>query len=492
LGTWYSVFVRSFADSNDDGIGDLKGLILKLDYFQQLGIGGLWLLPVSPSPSYHKYDVTNYENIDPEYGNLADFDNLITEAHQRGIKIIIDLVLNHTSSEFHSFQAAIRSKKNPYRKWYVWQKANTIPEMEKYFWHIPDTGPKDECYYGLFWRGMPDLNYDFKPVQQAAKDIATFWLNRKVDGFRLDAAMHIFPPGRESDNHSWWQEFRQHVEQIKPGTLLIGEVAESCEIIAPYLQNGLSAGFNFDLSEKIIQAVLNENHDCLAQWLHDVRKLYQYMDPDSMDAIFLTNHDQERIASRLNGNADKMKLAASVLLTLPGMPFLYYGEELGMKGMKPDEFIREPFLWNEEAKDNFRTKWLKPEYNAEKDTTPFALQQQDPNSIFNHYARMIAVRNANITLNEGEIGYVLCEDPSILIFTREYHGEILLVFHNLNDEPVVMKNEDEPFHNFHLLFESHPDCEANDHEFKLMPFSSMILKVELNPASGKAYPEYRK
>ncbi len=475
MGVWYSVFVRSFADSNADGIGDLKGLIGKLDYFSELGIEGIWLLPISPSPSYHKYDITNYENIDPEYGTLYDFNNLILKAHQKGIKIIIDLVLNHTSDHHHYFKASLKSKQNPYRNWYVWKNANEIPLGETLLWHLPDKGPKDELYYGLFWKGMPDLNYDNLLVRKAAKDIATFWLNLGVDGFRLDAAMHIFPPGREDENYKWWQEFRSHVCKINANALVIGEITDSCGYIAPFLYEGLTSAFNFELSELIIKAVLNGSHDCLADWLKGVRDIYKNIDPTSTDAIFLSNHDQERVASRLGDDRRKIKLAAAILLTLPGIPFLYYGEELGMLGQKPDENLREPFLWKELSKDADRTKWIDPIFSSETNVESLEEQKEDPSSVYYSYLELINLRNRNEGLEKGEIGIVKCEEPTVIIFTNSYKDKTLLILHNLNDETILLKNEDEPKHSFQLIYESHPDCKANENEFVLAPFASMIL-----------------
>ncbi len=474
MGVWYSVFVRSFADGNKDGIGDLNGLIEKMDYFSELGIEGLWLLPIFPSPSYHKYDVTNYNSIDPEYGTIAEFNLLIQNAHHRGIKIILDMVLNHTSDQHHYFQAAMQSKRNPYRKWYVWKKAKEIPANEISSWHVPKAGPQDEFYYGLFWSGMPDLNYDNLAVRKAAKDIATFWLNLGVDGFRLDAAMHIFPPGKEDANYKWWQEFRSHVSTLNPDAIVVGEIAESCGYIAPYLYKGVTSAFNFELSEHITQAVLNGQHDCLPVWLKGVRDLYKGVEPQSKDSIFLSNHDQERIASRLNGDSRKIKLAAAILLTLPGIPFIYYGEEIGMLGNKPDENIREPFLWKNE-KDNDRTRWIKPIFSTDATVDPLDEQREDPSSIYHLYKNLIRIRNTNKILELGEINTVQCEENEVLIFSISYQNNTFLILNNLINESVILKNEDDPKHSFQLIYASHPDCEANEHEFELAPFSSMIL-----------------
>ena len=333
---WYSVFVRSFADSNGDGIGDLPGLIHKLDYLAELGIDGIWLLPVHPAPSYHKYDVIDYYSIDPEYGTLQDMKKLISEAHKRNIKVILDLVVNHTSELHPWFMRAQQNKRSVYRDFYVWKDARYLPPGEESQWHRPVAGPRSEAYYGLFWKGMPDLNYDHERVRANVIDIARYWLDMGVDGFRLDAAMHIYPPDRNDDNIRWWQEFRKALDKTHPHHYLVGEVTESCAFIGPYLRKGLHACFNFELAEHIIQAINYGRHDCLVSWLMSVNNYYRDQDPGSRDAMFLSNHDQTRIASRLGGDLQKIKLAASILLTLPGDIYLYYGEELGMFGDKPD------------------------------------------------------------------------------------------------------------------------------------------------------------
>ncbi|CAN5437551.1 alpha-amylase family glycosyl hydrolase [soil metagenome] len=474
---WYSLYVRSFADTNGDGIGDLRGVIEKLEYLQALGIEGIWLLPIHPSPSYHKYDVVDYRGIDPEYGTMDDFDELLNKAHQIGIKIIIDLVVNHTSEQHPWFKEAIKSRDSYFRNWYVWKIVNAIPVDDLKNWYDPMDGPRDEFYYGLFWSGMPDLNFDHPPVRNEIREIATFWLNKGIDGFRLDAAMHIFPPGRETDNYLWWQEFRAHVESINPEAVLIGEITASCGNIAPYLKNGLHAAFNFELAEHILQVVITEHQDCLADWLKGIHNYYQEIDAHSFDAIFLSNHDQDRVASRLHHDSRKIKLAAAILLTLPGQPFLYYGEELGMGGMKPDEHIREPFPWDESNKDPLQTHWINSEYSNAQHTDDLMEQLQDPSSIFNHYCLLIAVRKSNSVLTKGEIGLVNCNETSVLMFTREYQGEKILILHNLLSTDVLLKNEDDPLIHFELLHETHPDCEADAHQFKLAPYASMILKA---------------
>lgn len=473
---WYSLFVRSFADGNGDGIGDLKGLCQHLDYFTGLGVEGIWLLPIHRSPSYHKYDVTDYYRIDPEYGTMKDFHKLLHEAHRRGLKIMLDLVLNHCSEEHPWFRHALKSKRSPHRDWFVWKDAAFVRDEEKNAWYIPEEGPKDEAYYGFFWKGMPDLNYDHPALREKAIEIANFWLGHGVDGFRLDAAMHIFPPGRENDNVKWWQEFRAGLQNKKAFT--VGEITESCGYIAPYLRKGLHSTFNFELAEHIIQAILYGRHDCLADWLKGVHAWYRENDAEAKDAIFLSNHDQTRIASRLGNDMAKLKLAASILFSLPGEIFLYYGEEIGMTGEKPDEYLREPFLWNNSVESPACT-WEIPRYSTPLAVRPYHQQEDDPGSLYHHYRKLIDVRKKHPALSEGELKLADCGDSSVILFTRQYEEKRVLVMHNLSAEKVHLHHEDENHTVFKMLFASE-GCrlsESGSGIFELEAFGSLIAEV---------------
>ena len=204
----YEIFIQSFADSNGDGIGDFQGATAKLDYLAELGIQAVWLMPIMESPSYHKYDVTNYKSIHPDYGTLEDFEVFVQEAHKRGIKVIIDMIINHTGSDHPWFQEAKKGKDNPYRAYYVWADKDSIADQiakkeiaqdsdNLQQWHAVDGQTSEEHYYGYFYGGMPDLNFDSKKVREEIVEIGRFWLEEMdVDGFRLDAAKHIFPDDR--------------------------------------------------------------------------------------------------------------------------------------------------------------------------------------------------------------------------------------------------------------------------------------------------------
>lgn len=470
----------------------------KLNYLQDLGVEAVWLMPIMPSPSYHKYDVTDYRNIDPEYGTLADFKKFVQEAHQHNIKVVIDLIINHTSSEHPWFKSAASGKNSPYRDYYVWADKDSVAaqlaKKEISFdsdnirqWHAVNGDTTAEHYYGFFYGGMPDLNYDNPKVREEIYDIGKFWLQEMdVDGFRLDAAKHIYPDDRAADSHAFWREFRAKMEKIKPDVYLVGEVWANTDTQAPYAA-GFSALFNFDLAFSILET-LNKGVNVSAAiaghgWNtsdtgsivnnytagHD--KFVKY-NPDFTIATFLSNHDQNRVASVLKNDPEKAKAAISILLTLPGAPYLYYGEEIGMKGMKPDEDIREPFLWAPQQQDTGRTKWMQPRFTTDSTVAPLSVQEKDPNSIFNHYKKMIALRRGNEVLTYGDIEPVENPNKALVMFKRVFNGKELLVIHNVSANPQTIS--DDALQGFSDLYYSSFD-DANAHGDRTVPGYGMVI-----------------
>ncbi|GMQ24173.1 alpha-amylase family glycosyl hydrolase [Algoriphagus sp. oki45] len=445
-GVTYEIFVQSFYDSNGDGIGDFNGVTQKLDYVRDLGANAIWFMPIMPSPTYHKYDVTDYKAVHPDYGTMEDFKRLLEEAHKRDIKIVIDMIINHTSTEHPWFQESKSGRDNPYRDYYVWAQKDTIAAfLDKKVitldsdnirqWHDPGLG--EDYYYGFFWGGMPDLNFDNPKVREEIYDIGRFWLEEVgVDGFRLDAAKHIFPDDRPLDNHEFWKEFRSKMEAIKPDVYLVGEVYDKKEIVAPYLP-GLPALFNFDFHYTLIEALNTENGMLLAEKQKEVLDFYQGITPSFIDATFSSNHDQPRLLNDLKSDPDKYKQASAILLTMPGAPYLYYGEEIGMLGLKPDEHIREPFLWDAKEKDTGRASWIESKYSTDKTVTPLAQQLNDSKSYFNHYKELITLRNTHPALALGQLelpesGFA----PSVMAYFRKTAGQEIFVVHNLGKEEV--------------------------------------------------------
>lgn len=445
-GVTYEIFVQSFNDSNGDGIGDFNGVTEKLDYVKELGANAIWFMPIMPSPTYHKYDVTDYKAVHPDYGTMEDFKKLLEEAHKRDIKIVIDMIINHTSTEHPWFQASKSGRDNEYRDYYVWAQKDTIAAfLDKKVitldsdnirqWHDPGQG--EDFYYGFFWGGMPDLNFDHPKVREEIYEIGRFWLEEVgVDGFRLDAAKHIFPDDRPLDNHEFWKEFRSKMQAIKPDVYLVGEVYDKKEIVAPYLP-GLPALFNFDFHYTLIDALNNGDGQLLLQKQKEVLDFYQAITPNFIDATFSSNHDQPRLLNDLKEDRAKYKQASAILLTMPGAPYLYYGEEIGMLGLKPDEHIREPFLWNTKENDKGRASWIESKYSTDANVTPLEAQRKDPESYFNHYKKLIALRNSYSALAIGKMELPASNDQkAVMSFYRKSAQQEAFVVHNVGLEKI--------------------------------------------------------
>lgn len=448
-GITYEIFVQSYYDTNGDGIGDFNGVIKKLDHVKELGANAIWFMPIMPSPSYHKYDVIDYKDVHPDYGTLEEFKELIAEAHKRDIKIVIDMIINHTSNEHPWFLESKKSRDNPYRDFYVWAQKDTIADFinKKTItldsdniqqWHDPGFG--EDYYYGFFYGGMPDLNFDNPDVRKEIYDIGRFWLEEVgVDGFRLDAAKHIFPDDRPEDNHAFWKEFRKEMEAIKPDVYLVGEVYDMKEVVAPYLP-GLPALFNFDFHYTLLESYEKEDGMLLVKKQKEILDFYNDITDEFIDATFSSNHDQPRLLNSLDENPRKLKQAINILMTMPGAPYVYYGEEIGMLGKKPDEYIREPFLWDIEANDKGRTAWIEPRYTIDETVTPLAIQKSMSTSYFNHYKDIIKLRNMNraLALGDLELHGVEMATP-LMAYYRSYESQKLFVVHNLSDVEQKLK-----------------------------------------------------
>jgi len=452
---FYEVFVRSFQDSDGDGKGDLKGLISRLDYLNDgksetttdLGVDALWLMPVFESPSYHGYDTTDYGKINPDYGTNADFLRLVDEAHRRGIRVIVDLVVNHTGVGHPWFTAAASSPESPYRDFYVWSEADLG-------WKQPwggNTGTwypaGGAYYYGVFWSGMPDLNWRSAALREEVKRIASLWLDRGVDGFRLDATRYLVETGPVTgqadtpETHSALKEFAAHVRRVRPGALLVGENWADTKVIATYYGSPsvpggdeLPASFDFPLSEKILSALAQGNATLIASKLDEVQKAYPQ---GALDAPFLTNHDQVRLATQLGKSQGKLRNAAAVLLTLPGAPFLYYGEEVGIENGPTggDESKRTPMPWDASSGGGFTTGTPWFGFAPGRETANVATQSADPASLLSRYRDLIRARKAAPALAKGDLVLLspLTGTSPVLAFLRRTTGETVLVAHNLSD-----------------------------------------------------------
>ncbi len=486
----YEIFVQSFVDTNGDGIGDLNGVTSKLDYLQDLGIEAIWMMPVNPSPSYHKYDVTDYYGIHPDYGTIEDFKKLIAEAHKRDIKIIMDLVINHSSSDHEWFRSSVE-KIGEYRNYYTWanmeqieaegtlEKEETGDSGNRRQWN--DVEGQDELYFAFFYSGMPDLNYDNPKVREEVYQIGKFWLSEiGIDGFRLDAAKHIYPDHRATDNHAFWKEFYSTMKSYKPDVYTVGEVWADLPTQAPFAE-GFSALFNFDLAFTILETVKNERVIGATIFEHAWKldedgspvKLYNSSDsafksfnPTFLNTTFLTNHDQNRVMSFLGNDVAKAKLAASILFTLPGAPYIYYGEEIGMMGMKPDELIREPMIWKN-GPDPGRTSWIIAEYNTDETIRGVEDQMSDPGSMYHFYRNWIRLRRQEPILTYGSLEPIETGDDQILAFRRTYEGKSLVAYHNLSGVVKSLEMTDAPY------------WTTNESSTKsLKPYSTIIYSIQ--------------
>lgn len=444
---FYEIFVRAFYDSDGDGIGDLNGVTAKLDYLQDLGVGGIWLMPILQNNTYHGYDTTDYYSILPEYGNKSDLENLIKEAHARDIKVVMDLVLNHSSKDHPWFQDALHNKDSKYRDWYQFVDLEATVRSDSaagtIAWH--ETPDGEQKYLAIFSGDMPDFNFDNPEVRQELIRAGKYWLETGLDGYRLDAAKHIYGDFKSNlydqdiidKNVMWWQEFRAGMEEVKPDVYLIGEVWDSSTLVAPFLNNALDSAFNFDIAERIVGSVKDERDSDLAYSLVKAYKMFKVSSGGHfLDAPFLTNHDQTRVMSAVQNKPERAKMAASILLTLPGTPYLYYGEEIGMQGIKPDEDIREPMIWyKNEAGGEGQTTWKKPKYNTGASHVSVEEQLNDETSILNHYKTIISWRKSIPALQNGDIfKYALAtKNTSLMAYIRATVDERVLVIHNLSD-----------------------------------------------------------
>ncbi len=434
-GTCYEVFVRSFYDSDGDGIGDLKGLIQKLDYINNgtkggnhsLGARCMWLMPVDESPSYHGYDVTNYYRVNPQYGTNDDFKKLIAESHRRGIRVLVDLVLNHASSDHPFFQEALNNPASPYRDWFRWSA--TIPAGQE-GWHRSPV--RNEYYYGFFWSGMPDLNYENPAVRDEAKKVATFWLREMgVDGFRLDAIPYLVEENGQRmhtrGTHAFLREFAAHVRSVAPNAFTIGEVWDSTGAMLAYYPDQLDAHFAFDISNAIVAAVRTGSMKGL---FPPVLRLQREL-PANRWCPFLRNHDQTRTMTELGGSASRAKLAATLLLTFPGLPFVYYGEEIGMTGDKPDPRLRTPMHWARGRAAGFTRGKPWESLQPDSSTANVEAEDGDKSSLLNLYRRLINLRAENSDLASGELVALDAGDDAVAAYVRRTGDHAVLVVANL-------------------------------------------------------------
>lgn len=438
--TCYEIMVRSFQDSDGDGIGDFKGLISRLDYIndgnpnstRSLGARCVWLTPFTASPSYHGYDATDYYTVAKAYGTNADFRRFVAEAHRRGIKVIFDMVLNHVSSEHPWFQSALRDTASPYRNWFIWSKAPTaVKNWQGTVW--AKSPVRDEYYYGIFWSGMPDLNYRNPAVVAEAEKIGKYWLTEMgVDGFRFDAIPYLVETdgvvAHTPETHHLLHDYQAYLRTVKPDVYTVGEVTYPIDTLLTYYPEQLESYFAFEVADSLISAVKNGNATGM---LAPVLRLQADI-PSNRFAPLLSNHDQPRVRTKLGGDMRKTRLATFLLMTMPGVPFIYYGDDIGMTGDKPDPRIRTPMQWANTKGAGFTTGKPWEALAPDSATVTVAAEENDPRSVLTMVRRMVHLRASNHTLADGELIPLTASSGAVSAFVRRDGDRVVLVVANLS------------------------------------------------------------
>lgn len=451
---WYEIFVGSFYDSNDDGKGDLKGVTMKLDYIKDLGFNGIWLMPIQASPSYHKYDVKDYYAIDSAYGTMADLEELIEECHKRDIKIILDLVLNHSSLNHPLFNKSatahqkylmglpLTAEEDKYKDFYSFYDGTTPPAGYQ------KVAGRSFYYEANFSSDMPEFNCDNLAVRQEFKSIIDFYMDKGVDGFRLDAVKYYYL-NSQTKNIELLNQISKWVKAKNPNAYVVGECWEtSPSIIESYYTSGIDSFFNFEgsvaTSSSYIMNSLNLEGKMLNRYydglLSNLKIAGNYI-----PAPFLDNHDMPRFTSA--GNLSNSKFQFALLQMMNGSTFTYYGDEVGLVGTNagtaPDQNVRIPILWGEE---NDKGNCNAPSGTTKKEY-PYPTvkeQMEDKNSIYHYYKKVMLIRNQNPEIARGEISLLKQDrDNKILIIKKTYNGsEIGIVFNfSPTDDLTISLNE---------------------------------------------------
>ena len=419
---WYEIFVYSFADGNGDRIGDFIGLKEKLPYLQSLHVDGIWLMPIHPSPSYHKYDVTDYCAIDPQYGTLADFQAFLAAAHEAGIKVILDLVVNHTSSEHPWFQAARASADSPYRAYYN-------------FSDTPKTGynalPDGTYFESRFVSTMPDLNLDNPQVRAEIEEIMRFWLEMGVDGFRLDAVTSYYT-GNKEKNISFLRWLNGAAKAIRPDCFIVGECWDSLYTIHDYYASGVDSFFAFPVAQGsgYISKILGNDVEKKGESLGNVINLLQRELGEYVMTPFLGNHDTPRIINSLGASLPtNAKMACGLLSILNGSIFVYYGDEIGMAGTGNDPNKRLGMFWDKKMNIT-----LCPPGTTVADYPFPSVQEQEGNplSILNYYRTALALRHQFPQIARGMPTVLESPDASLCLIEKDWQGDRILIAVNLS------------------------------------------------------------
>lgn len=444
--TWYEIFVYSFCDSDGDQVGDLQGVISKLDYIADMGFNGIWLMPIMPAASYHKYDVKDYLEIDPEYGTMEDFEELAAECDKRGIKLIIDLVLNHTSSEHFWFTEACdyleslgadeepSAEDCPYYEYYNFVKGNPNSDV----WY--QVGSSDYYYEGMFWSGMPDVNFESQGLRREFEAVMDFWLEKGAGGFRLDAVKEFYS-GATSKNVEVLTWVNDYVKAADPDAYMVGEAWEGLGTYAQYYASGIDSFFDFEFAGPtgVVTKTLTfsgetNSAQAYAKALSRVQNAIREYREDAIDAPFFVNHDMARAAGYMQYDERKVKMAAPLNILMSGSAFVYYGEEIGMTGSGKDENKRAPMYWSADASAEGMTRGpldMEPQENQ------FACaeeQMKAEDSIYSFYKDTILLRNQNPEIARGTVARLEeVEDQDIAAISKTYDGKTIYLLYNISE-----------------------------------------------------------
>ncbi len=444
---FYEIFVGSFSDSNGDGIGDLRGIINRMDYLNDgdpqsglsLGVEGIWLTPIFLSPSYHKYDVTDFYQIDPQFGTLEDLQELVLLCHQRDVKIILDLPINHTATDnrwFKNFRNAhvTNNPRNQYYDFYIWHEEGDMLPAGRTFARYPG---RTLLYEANFSETMPEPNFDNPFVRQTMLDVALHYLDLGVDGFRFDAAKYIYF-GEHAKNVAFWQWYIGELKKVKPDVYTVAEVWDGDGIIDQYLP--VTSCFNFTTSQVsglIAETAKGGNVNGFAAYLEKYQKRLAAMKGDPRPTLFISNHDMDRAAGYLTMASGNMYTAASLYLLSPGSPFIYYGEEIGLRGSRggstTDANRRMAMLWGDgdPVKDPVGTNYSSPSTYTVQDFSSKA------DSLLTHYKQLLMIRKANPEIARGTVTALSFPDKAGG-FISTWEGNSVAVLHNPTGRTIVL------------------------------------------------------
>lgn len=542
----YQVYPRSFKDSDGDGIGDINGITEKLDYLKDLGIDVIWVSPIFESPNDDNgYDISNYQEIMRDFGTMEDFDRLLFEVHERGMKLILDLVINHTSDEHQWFIEAKKSKDNEFRDWYIWKDGvegkepnNWASIFEGSAWEYDAT--TNQYYMHVFSRKQPDLNWENKNMRQAIYNMVNWWLDKGIDGFRVDAISHIkksFEKGDmpDADKLGYAESFEGHMNQ--PGIQNhLQELKENTFDKYDIMTVGEANGVTIEDADEWVgkdngkfNMVFQFEH--LNLWDHNVGKSFDILgykevlnawqkglEATGWNALFIENHDRQRVSSTWGDDVDYWFESSTahgvVYFLLQGTPFIYQGQEIGMtnypfetiddfddvhakniynqelkKGMPKEAVLemlgrisrdntRTPMQWDDTKNAGFTTgtPWLKVNPNYE-DINVF-VQQKNKDSLLNFYKKMIRLKKEHLTLTYGSFDLIYPDDKNVFAYTRTLKDEQFIILGNLSHDKVTLKTDDKlELAKEQQVLNNYPVDKQSADVFTLMPFEARVYKV---------------